>query len=343
MSKQLRSSFEPEDDIREAASRWIVRQDRTLTEEEQCELNAWLEADSRHGAEYESARHLWQTTRAIGSAMRQLPAADSPSAPPRRSWAVIALLAAAAVVIGVFLLPRTRVPAGDRHEPMIAQASKPVSRTRTLEDGTIVSLRGDAEIVVHFSTGERRVKLLRGESYFAVTPNRDRPFIVDAGNTQIRVVGTSFAIRFAPDAVDVLVTEGTVHVNPSQPDSVLAPNSSESARSAVVTAGHRASVRPYAGVSRVTVTPASRSEINRELAWNEPMLELAGATLGELAARFSRATGRAIEIEASLATARLGGQLPASDVEGFVTAIETIYPVKAERRADGSILLRRAP
>lgn len=343
MSKPLRSSFEPEDDIREAASRWIVRQDRALTEEELREFNFWLGADPRHRAEYQRARSLWQTTRAIGAAMRQLPATDSPSAASRGPWAAIALLAAAAVVIGIFLLPQARIPVGDMHESKIAQAPKPVSHTRTLEDGTIVSLRGDAEIDVHFSKNERRVQMLRGESYFAVTPNRDRPFIVDVGSTQIRVVGTSFAIRFEPKAIDVLVTEGTVHVNPSQADDSLTPNSSKSATSAVVTAGHRASVRPYGDQSRITVEPASGSEIQRELAWNEPMFELAGASLGELAARFSRATGRKIEIDPSLATARLGGQLPASDVEGFVTAIETIYSVKAERRPDGSILLRSAP
>jgi transmembrane sensor len=72
------------------------------------------------------------------------------------------------------------------------------------------------------------------------------------------------------------------------------------------------------------------------------MLELGGATLGELAATFAQRSGRRIEIaDATLATVRIGGRFPTDDVDGFVRALAEIYDVESEQRPDGSIVLRR--
>jgi transmembrane sensor len=210
----------------------------------------------------------------------------------------------------------------------------PVSATRTLADGSVARLKDGAEMAEVFSPTERRVKLLRGEAFFIVTKDSARPFYVEAGNVTVRAVGTAFSVNFAAHAVDVLVTEGTVQVTP--PTSVV-PETAP-----LVEAGHRAVVARAAEPS-VVVTTVSREEIARSLAWNEPMLDLAGATLGELVTRFSERSGRRIEVsDPELASVRIGGRFPNEDVDGFLRALETVYDVKAERRADGSVTLRRA-
>lgn len=65
-----------------------------------------------------------------------------------------------------------------------------------LSDGTRVWLNAETELEypAQFVGEERKVKLT-GEAYFEVTPDTERPFIVETGNMRTRVLGTSFNIN----------------------------------------------------------------------------------------------------------------------------------------------------
>ncbi|MDE7374396.1 MAG: FecR domain-containing protein, partial [Odoribacter sp.] len=65
-----------------------------------------------------------------------------------------------------------------------------------LADGTKVWLNAASELSypVVFRGGERRV-YLRGEGYFEVAPDKERPFYVKAGEVDVRVLGTAFNIN----------------------------------------------------------------------------------------------------------------------------------------------------
>jgi len=79
-----------------------------------------------------------------------------------------------------------------------------------LPDGSLVQLNSGSEIQFHenFSDPARFVAL-SGEAYFEVTPD-DRPFYVNTGNAQVRVLGTKFGIRTRNDQTRVTVREGRV-------------------------------------------------------------------------------------------------------------------------------------
>jgi len=114
----------------------------------------------------------------------------------------------------------------------------------------------------------------------------------------------------------------------------------------VVSAGNRAIVTrtPGGAVAPVEVRAISAAEIERTLAWSGRMLELDGATLGELVAEFSRRSGRRLEVaDHALAAVRIGGRFPTDDVDGFVRALEEVYHVSSERRSDGAIVLKPRP
>lgn len=76
-----------------------------------------------------------------------------------------------------------------------------------LSDGTRVWINADSELEypVEFIKKERIVKL-SGEAYFEVAPNPERPFIVEAGGVQTRVLGTSFNIQAYPNEKSVHAT-----------------------------------------------------------------------------------------------------------------------------------------
>ena len=85
-----------------------------------------------------------------------------------------------------------------------------------LADGTRVWLNATSELEypVAFNDGERVVRL-KGEAYFEVAKDANRPFIVEAGGMRTRVLGTSFNIQAYDDETDVCATlvSGRVQVS----------------------------------------------------------------------------------------------------------------------------------
>lgn len=105
-----------------------------------------------------------------------------------------------------------------------------------LEDGTEVWLNAASSLrfPFSFSAGEREV-YLAGEAFFKVTKDARRPFIVHTGETDIRVLGTSFNINAYDDHTTTLaLVEGKVVSHAGGHQVALSP-------------GYQAIYRPGAG------------------------------------------------------------------------------------------------
>jgi ferric-dicitrate binding protein FerR (iron transport regulator) len=85
----------------------------------------------------------------------------------------------------------------------------------TLPDGSVVALNSNSKLVFpkHFK-GDTREVTIYGEAFFDVKPNPEKPFIINAGNAQVKVVGTSFNVSAYPESetVEVVVKTGKVQV-----------------------------------------------------------------------------------------------------------------------------------
>ncbi len=85
----------------------------------------------------------------------------------------------------------------------------------TLPDGSVVALNSNSKLVYpkHF-TGETREVTIEGEAFFDIKSNHEKPFIIHAGNADVKVIGTSFNVSAYPDAetVEVVVASGKVQV-----------------------------------------------------------------------------------------------------------------------------------
>jgi transmembrane sensor len=90
-------------------------------------------------------------------------------------------------------------------------------RSIALRDGSTIELNADSRIRVRLDDAQRKIELLRGQALFHVAKDASRPFIVQAGGTAVRAVGTVFDVyRKHGDAV-VTVVEGTVVVERGNP------------------------------------------------------------------------------------------------------------------------------
>jgi len=83
-----------------------------------------------------------------------------------------------------------------------------------LSDGTVVHLNSGTTLKypVKFITGENRQVYLDGEAFFDVAKDKKHPFIVNADNLNVRVLGTHFNVSNYPEdpVTDVVLVEGSV-------------------------------------------------------------------------------------------------------------------------------------
>ena len=128
----------------------------------------------------------------------------------RRSWLRIAAAAAILIVGGLFTF--NQLNSGlDWQEIAVTNTTKDL----ILVDGSKITINeaSELEYPTEFSTKERRVKL-KGEAFFDITKNPEKPFIIETGDLRIRVLGTSFNVRnFGNESLaEITVRSGRVEV-----------------------------------------------------------------------------------------------------------------------------------
>jgi len=101
------------------------------------------------------------------------------------------------------------------YNPLITVTSGSFANKQVrLDDGSIVSLNANSTLKYfkHLSSDKRQVKL-EGEAFFEVTKNPSRPFIIEAGKGDIKVLGTSFNVNTHLNQVKVMVKTGKVQLS----------------------------------------------------------------------------------------------------------------------------------
>jgi len=91
-----------------------------------------------------------------------------------------------------------------------------------LPDGTLVTLNINSSLKFpkKFNKDRRKV-ILEGEAYFTVIPDKEKPFIVNAGKAVIQVLGTSFYVNTSGnnEKIEVVVHTGRVEVSDKKDNS----------------------------------------------------------------------------------------------------------------------------
>lgn len=97
----------------------------------------------------------------------------------------------------------------------------------TLSDGTAVWVNAASELRFpeHFGDTERRV-YLKGEAYFEVAKDTEKPFFVETEEVNIRVLGTHFNVSAYGKNVKTSLAEGSVEVINEAQSVIIAPGQS---------------------------------------------------------------------------------------------------------------------
>jgi len=290
--------------IDEVAGNWVVRQaEGPLTELEQAELEAWMAADSRH-------RGAFLRLQAIQSEVQRLAAVSGERdlRPMRPSSGVFWSYASAAGVVLALVGTASWVIWGAHDRRYVSDLGE--VRRVALLDGSNMTLDTDSETRVHFDKTLRSVELRRGEALFEVGRDPSRPFIVEAGGTRIRALGTAFVVRVDDVQVSVTVTEGSVEIDR---DGEAPRRLSTNERISDVQG-------PDAFVQ--TLKPV---ETERSLAWRQGLLSFAGEPLANAVVEINRYNRRHIVVsDPVIAAQSIVGVFRATDVESFARTAAAI-------------------
>lgn len=265
--------------VRERAAFWHVRlASDEARETDWLDFEAWLGEHPVHQRAYEAVEQAW---------------ADLDAAPRRRR--PTSRRCARARHAAVSCAPEPSRPAWWRR-PSSARPSgptrparkafeTPVGRPRVvaLEDGTRITINGGSHLTATLGRHERRVVMADAEAVFDVAKDPDRPFLIDAGEREIRVVGTEFNVVHHKGDVAVAVRRGVVEVRPAG-----APGAKPLAR---LTKGQALSHRKGSGADTVAAVDPDAA-----LAWTTGRLVFQGERLAEVAQTLSRYSAQPIVV-----------------------------------------------
>jgi len=296
-------------DIDRQAAEWAARTDgETLSTERQSAFEAWLAADVRHVGAYAKATAVLaqvERSRAVGmqfEVMRRQPSL----LPVRRRIVLMGGIAATLAAVGVLGDVGWNMMRNDVYATSIGE-----TQVVPLSDGSIVTLNTDTKVIVHYTDNRRMIRLVRGEALFDVAKNKARPFIVEAGDTQLRAVGTSFSVSvLETQPVQVLVREGVIEferqgVHPAAPVRVAAD--------------FRASAWLDGPIAIVAVPAAM---VERALAWKMGRISFDDQSLAVAAREFARYSSTKIVItDPAVANRTVTGLFVSNDPVGFARAV----------------------
>lgn len=197
-------------DPQQQALHWFTRlraDDLDATEREA--FARWHEVpdNARVYAEIES---LWRSL--------ELPARRVRRAEKQRRWPVLATAACLLLATGIAWLQWPALQSlGSDYATHAGERG-----AWTLADGS--QLRLDSNSVVDVAlTGETRVLHLRQGRLFLDVLHDGRPFIVEVGGAEVRVLGTRFAVARSDDGAEVLLQSGKIEVVAGSQHQLLAP------------------------------------------------------------------------------------------------------------------------
>lgn len=202
----------------------IIRSlDKTATKDDLSDLKQWINQsgvnkklyfefkdvwDATGEADIPSKHSAWRSTQSQLSSGRSMP-----------KW-VVEVVKIAAITILVALVSYTifKLPEVKHTQSSLVTISVPKGSQSTVElaDGSIIKLNAGSELSYPsvFNKEERQV-YLSGEGYFSVYHDSEHPFIVSAGEIEVRVLGTEFNVMAYEESgkIETTLLEGSVSLN----------------------------------------------------------------------------------------------------------------------------------
>ena len=351
--------------IEDQAAFWIVRlSSHDCTPEDRFAFEAWKEEDPAHERMYLRLqkgnaivdRHMTdprivamleeaRADQRAGSVSRALSGIV-----PKRTGGLAALAASVVIALTVTLIALPSLRSGSPDTQPMQKAATPADlevfetsvgerSTITLADGSMVTINTNSLVEVAFSASERLIRLKRGQAYFEVEQDVDRPFVVQAGDQRVVALGTAFDVRFdKPDQVEVTLVEGRVKVDD------VAPRRGVPSATGTSAPGISTKLEPGERLIAKSALPPEVVETDtiEETSWRRGQLVFYARPLASVVEEMNRYSLQEIVIadDPRVRDLEVSGVFNSGGrASSFVNALEALHPLSAERTGHDEITL----
>lgn len=203
------------------------------------QVEGWIAADATNRRYFEHFKLIWDKSRELAAQstvneesawehfQQRVSTGNTSSQGRVRSlnrglsgWQVAAMLLLTGAIIAMIYYFNGNA---GRDTPVTLAATN-TSQVDTLPDGSVITLNRHSLLnyAGAFNKKSRTVEL-QGEAFFNVTPDKNKPFIVNVNGITVTVTGTSFNIKTQGTKTEVIVETGTVQVSNHKQTIALTP------------------------------------------------------------------------------------------------------------------------
>lgn len=315
------------------AAQWFVRLERGLSPSEQDQFFEWLAANPLHGDRLNVHQRNWARLNKMAAWKPEhsdRPNPDlldrKPSRPSHWAWS-LPLAAAACLALVITFFVAGPQPDGAA-EQSISVVGKSSNRTR-LFDGSVLKVNEGSVATATYTKEVRRIILERGEAFFDVVRDPDRPFVVQVDELEIVAVGTAFNVKRSAEVIEIFVTEGRVRIDSRAAGSGEPAEGGKLAISSELGANELAQIALNKAETRAHVEPLTRQDLRSQMAWQHGPLSLEAEPLGFIVNEFNRLNETQMVVaDPSIRSMRIGGSFHSGNVEGFVRLLELAFGVE---------------
>ncbi|RYY59640.1 MAG: DUF4974 domain-containing protein [Chitinophagaceae bacterium] len=210
-----------ENDMDDLLIRYLANE---ATGTEQAQVRHWLDASPANKSHFDQLRRIWEGTAELAPVTAideniawqrfqqriQPTARVAPYKQRSGMWRVAAgiILVLGAAFAGYLFIfkPASRVQT-------LAVVTTNLVKADTLPDGSVATLNKHSSITYpeKFKGKTRPVKL-EGEAFFKITPDKEKPFIINVNDVEVKVLGTSFNVKSSGGTTEIIVETGVVQV-----------------------------------------------------------------------------------------------------------------------------------
>lgn len=231
------------------------------------------------------------------------------------NWLLGLAVAAALLVFGIYYSPFISNNGGN--------ATFAKNTKIELSDGSIIIAQKGSQVdYPETFDGATREISFKGNGYFSIADNPEKPFIINSPNLSTKVLGTTFFIDDIGEnkEANVDLLEGKLEVKSDGDKQVLVSGESVSleAKSSKL-------------IKNTALETANFKWLDQNLAFNnEP--------LGEVITVIGNLFGKKVQVESHLASCPFSGELPFKDIDYMLDLIKGVYGMEIENRNETYIL-----
>ncbi len=308
--------------INEEAILWLIKEQEGLSTCEKKELEQWLNESKEHKEAYISNKLIRETFKSLPNNKKEELKEKANTGIKRAkfiqkiryfSTAAIFLLA---VGIGSYKYYI------DFTNPSFSKAlisNNKIENKYLLPDNSKIVLDVNSTMNIDYYKNRREVTFPKGKAVFYVAKDKSRPFIINASNAQIEVLGTSFEVSNLNDKVSIKVKEGTVKISKKEYDkikTIITLTKKEQ-----LTLNRNGKVSDYGKI-----------ELERIATWEKGFLSFYKTPLKTVIKEFSRYIDIDVKYEnEDIAYTAITGKFAINEFNKFLEALPKIYPLKLDR------------